>query len=132
MRPTGRRGREDQHDGLHRGLGTAAGRQNAGPVARLNSTRTVPVGESMPVASGGRDVASAIQTPPTQLPTSIARSPSDAGAELARKHECAERDDVRDQDHRRDQARDQVFATIATDRGKSSRTPGERASAVVN
>ena len=43
------------------------------------STRTAPVGESMPVASGGSDVLSAIHMPPTQPPTNIALS----GATLA-------------------------------------------------
>src|SRR5262249_16246611 len=40
---------------------------------KLSSTRTAPVGESMPVAIGGNDVASAIQTPEMQLPISIAQ-----------------------------------------------------------
>lgn len=46
-----------------------------GAVAALSSTRTAPVGESMPVASGGNDVVSAIQRPPMQLPISIAQIP---------------------------------------------------------
>jgi hypothetical protein len=42
-------------------------------VVALNSTSTAPVGESMPLASGGIEVAQAIHTPPMQLPTSIAQ-----------------------------------------------------------
>ena len=38
--------------------------RTADPAVALNSTRTAPVGESMPVASGGSDVVSAIHTPP--------------------------------------------------------------------
>src|SRR5580704_4621826 len=43
------------------------------PVIALSKMRTVPVGESIPTDSGGRDVASAIHMPPTQLPISIAQ-----------------------------------------------------------
>src|SRR5581483_7297554 len=42
-------------------------------VKALSRTRTVPVGESIPVGSGGSDVVSAIHMPPTQLPISIAQ-----------------------------------------------------------
>src|SRR5262249_54292571 len=40
-------------------------------VRALSRTRTAPVGESMPVASGGREVDNAIHTPQTQPPISI-------------------------------------------------------------
>src|SRR5215471_3937936 len=42
-------------------------------VKALSRTRTAPVGESMPVVIGGREVATAIHKPPTQPPISIAQ-----------------------------------------------------------
>src|SRR3984957_5149214 len=43
------------------------------PAIALSNMRTVPVGESIAVANGGRDVAVAIHMPPTALPISIAQ-----------------------------------------------------------
>src|ERR1700742_1166508 len=43
------------------------------PVIALSRMRTVPVGESMPIDSGGKDVISAMQMPPAALPISIAQ-----------------------------------------------------------
>src|SRR5262245_10005356 len=43
------------------------------PVRALSRMSTVPVGESMPVASGGIVVVQAIQSPPMLLPISMAQ-----------------------------------------------------------
>src|SRR5258708_40308227 len=43
-------------------------RWDTGPPTR---TGTAPVGESMPVASGGNEVANDMKTPPRQLPINI-------------------------------------------------------------
>ena len=65
------------------------------PVAALNRTSTAPVGESMPVASGGSDVVSAIHAPAMQLPTSIAQMASGVPADSSPGNiSAAERDDV--------------------------------------
>jgi hypothetical protein len=50
------------------------------PADALRRTSTVPVGESMPVAIGGIDVRSAIHTPPTEPPISIAQMAVDMPA----------------------------------------------------